>query len=96
MRASTALRPDVPSFGYATFLSINAASIWGGIFPYLPTVYHTALTTIVFYTVQIAAFWVAFCITMAFTWTYPAFARKVHVLLFSVPLAFGQIGRAHV
>ena len=56
MRAPSALKPDVPSFGYATFLSINATSIWGGIYPYLPAFCQTSLTTIVFYTVQIAAF----------------------------------------
>ena len=47
----------MPSFGYATFLSVNATSIWGGIYPYLPDFCQTSLTTIVFYTVQIAAFW---------------------------------------
>ncbi len=59
MRARSALKPDVPSFGYATFLSINATSIWGGIYPYLPAFCQTSLTTIVFYTVQIAVFWLA-------------------------------------
>ena len=61
MRAPSALKPDVPRFGYATFLSINATSIWGGIYPYLPAFCQTSLTTIVFYTVQIAVFWLAFC-----------------------------------
>lgn len=91
MRAPTALRPDVPSFGYAAFLSINATSIWGGIFPYLSAPCQTSLTTIVFYTVQIASFWAAFCVCMAVTWARPAFARRAHVLAFSVPLAFGPL-----
>ena len=91
MRVSTALRPDVPSFGYATFLSINSTSIWGGIFPYLPAPCQTPVTTIVFYTVQIAAFWIAFCAAMGVTWVRPGLSRGSHVLLFSVPLAFGPL-----
>lgn len=91
MRAPSALKPDVPSFGYATFLSINATSIWGGIYPYLPAFCQTSLTTIVFYTVQIAAFWLAFCAAMAFTWARPGFSRGAHVLAFSMPLAFGPL-----
>lgn len=91
MRAPSALKPDVPSFGYATFLSINATSIWGGIYPYLPAFCQTSLTTIVFYTVQIAVFWLAFCAAMAFTWARPGLSRGAHVLAFSAPLAFGPL-----
>ena len=32
----SALRPDVASLGYGLFLAINAASVWGGSFPFLP------------------------------------------------------------
>lgn len=91
MRSASAVRPDVPSFGYATFLSINATSIWGGIFPYLPSSCQTSLTTIVFYTVQIAVFWLAFCTAMALTWKRPGLAKRAHVLAFSLPLAFGPL-----
>lgn len=91
MHAPTALKPDVPSFGYATFLSINATSIWGGIYPYLPAACQTSVTTIVFYTVQIAVFWLAFCAAMAFTWARPSFARGAHVLAFSAPFALGPL-----
>ena len=87
MRAPSALKPDVPSFGYATFLSINATSIWGGIYPYLPAFCQTSLTTIVFYTVQIAVFWLAFCAAMAFTWARPGLSRGAHVLAVAAPLA---------
>ncbi len=91
MHSPAALKPDVPSFGYATFLSINATSIWGGIFPYLPASCQTSLTTIVFYTVQIAAFWFAFVLAMAVTWKKPDWAKRAHVLAFSLPLAFGPL-----
>ena len=49
MGFASALKPDVPSFGYATLLSINAASIWGGVYPYLPELYRSADVTALFY-----------------------------------------------
>ena len=30
------LKPNVSSLGYALFLAINAAGVWGGLFPLLP------------------------------------------------------------
>ena len=30
------LKPNVTSLGYALFLAINAAGVWGGVFPFLP------------------------------------------------------------
>ena len=33
------LRPNVASLGYGLFLAINAASVWGGVFPFLPLGY---------------------------------------------------------
>ncbi|WP_261433758.1 helix-turn-helix transcriptional regulator [Berryella wangjianweii] len=37
MRAyASVLRPSVAILGYALFLAINAASVWGGVFPFIP------------------------------------------------------------
>ena len=30
------LTPNLESIGYALFLAINAAGVWGGVFPFLP------------------------------------------------------------
>mgnify|MGYP005786782691 CR=1 FL=1 len=34
-------RPNVASLGYALFLAINAAGVWGGVFPFLPLDFQT-------------------------------------------------------
>ena len=86
-----ALRPDVPSFGYATVLSINAASIWGGVYPYLPDLYRSADVTALFYLVQMVAFLLMFCAAGAMTWRSSRWARKVHVAAFSAPLMTGPL-----
>ena len=31
-----AFAPNAASMGYALFLAINAAGVWGGVFPFLP------------------------------------------------------------
>ena len=36
-----ALRPNVTALGYALFLAINAAGVWGGVFPFLPLDFQT-------------------------------------------------------
>ena len=93
MRAPSALKPDVPSFGYAdVYLSIEtrrpsaAAST--------PTCLRSArrrsppsYSTRCRY----AVFWLAFCAAMAFTWARPGLSRGAHVLAFSAPLAFGPL-----
>ncbi len=91
MGFASALRPDVPSFGYATVLSINAASIWGGVYPYLPDLYRSADVTALFYLVQMVAFLLMFCAAGAMTWRSSRWARKVHVAAFSAPLMTGPL-----
>lgn len=35
------LKPNITSLGYALFLAISAAGIWGGVFPFLPMEFQT-------------------------------------------------------
>lgn len=91
MRIAVALKPDVPSFGYAAYLSINATSIWGGIFPYLSDAARTPELTLVFYTVQLAAFLAAFCAMMGAVWARPQLARGAHVLACGLAMGVGSL-----
>ena len=34
-------KPNTASLGYALFLAINAAGVWGGVFPFLPMNFQT-------------------------------------------------------
>ena len=42
----------VSSWGYACFLTVNATSTWGGIFPFLPLEFQTAEVTLTFFLAQ--------------------------------------------
>ena len=56
------LIPNVASLGYALFLAINAAGVWGGVFPFLPLEFQTR--TIVF--------WFFFAQSVVFSLSYVA------------------------
>ncbi len=59
------LTPNVASLGYALFLAINAAGVWGGVFPFLPLEFQTHTIVFWFFLTQSAAFslsYVASCI----------------------------------
>ena len=91
MKRLRALKPDVPSFGYATVLSMNATSIWGGVFPYLPAEYQTELTTIGFYILPLLAFSLSFVGWMGLAWLRPAATGSRRVLPFALPLCVGPL-----
>ena len=38
------LKPNTASMGYALFLAINAAGVWGGVFPFLPMDFRITVT----------------------------------------------------
>lgn len=49
-------RPNVENFGFAVFLSLNASTSWGGVYPYLPAAVQTEVSTILYYSLQLAFF----------------------------------------
>ena len=65
------LVPNVTSLGYALFLAINAAGVWGGVFPFLPMEFQTH--TIVF--------WFFFTQSIVFSLSYAASCKigRAHV-----------------
>lgn len=52
------------SWGYACFLTVNATSVWGGIFPFLPLEFQTVEVTLTFFLTQAVAFGGAFLASM--------------------------------
>lgn len=57
--------PNVASLGYALFLAINAAGVWGGVFPFLPFEFQTHVIVFWFFLTQSVTFslsYVASCI----------------------------------
>lgn len=49
-------KPNLTAFGYALFLAINAASVWGGVFPFLPPSFQTGRLVYSFFLAQAVAY----------------------------------------
>lgn len=77
----TLLKPHVSSIGYAIFLVINAAQIWGGIFPFLPKDFQTDEVTLTFYLSQTLSFCAAFIASTLGSYYFPKQARRMLVTL---------------
>lgn len=63
------LVPNVASLGYALFLAINAAGVWGGVFPFLPIEFQTRTIIFWFFLMQSLVFsasYAASCIGVYF------------------------------
>lgn len=59
------------SWGYACFLTVNATSVWGGIFPFLPLEFQTVEVTLTFFLTQAVAFGGAFLASMLDRISFP-------------------------
>lgn len=79
--AQTAARAHVSSWGYACFLTVNATSIWGGVFPFLPLEFQTAEITLTFFLAQAFSFGGAFVASTFGSYYFPSGARRMLVSL---------------
>lgn len=91
MNFAELLKPNVLNFGFAVILSINAASVWGGVFPYFPVDAQTSLSTVSFYLVQLAAMAATYLAGLAIGWHNPRTMSRIGVLACSLPLAAGSL-----
>lgn len=80
----------VSSWGYACFLTVNATSTWGGIFPFLPLEFQTAEVTLTFFLAQALAFGGAFVASMFGAYYFPREARRMLVSLSAILLFLGS------
>lgn len=83
------LRPNVASLGYGLFLAINAASVWGGVFPFLPLSFQTSAVMLWFFAAESVAFTATFLASAAGTWFFPAETRRFMVKAVAVPYMGG-------
>lgn len=84
------LKPNVSSFGYALFLTINATSIWGGVFPFLPMEFQTPQVTILFFLAQSVSFWGTFLVSMIGSYFFPKATRRMLVFASATPIFVGS------
>ena len=78
------------SWGYACFLTVNATSVWGGIFPFLPLEFQTIEVTLTFFLAQAVALGGAFVASMWGSYYFPHGARRMLVSLSAILLFLGS------
>ncbi|MEG1841056.1 MAG: LuxR family transcriptional regulator, partial [Raoultibacter sp.] len=83
------LTPNVASLGYALFLAINAAWVWGGVFPFLPMEFQTPQIIFQFFLAQSLVFAVSYFVSVAGVYFIPGPTRRFLVLTASIPYFIG-------
>ncbi|MEG1830509.1 MAG: helix-turn-helix transcriptional regulator [Raoultibacter sp.] len=83
------LTPNVASLGYALFLAINAAGVWGGVFPFLPMEFQTPQIIFQFFLAQSLVFAVSYFVSVAGVYFIPGPTRRFLVLTASIPYFIG-------
>lgn len=89
MNTVSILKPNVTSIGYALFLAINAAGIWGGVFPFLPLEFQTPEIVFWFFSAQSLVFSLSYFASALGVYFFPGPTRRFLVILTSVPYFLG-------
>lgn len=83
------LRPNRAVMGYALFLAINAASVWGGTFPFLPISFQTHEVMLGFFLAQSLVFTATYLASTVGAYFFPQRARNFLVKLTVAPYFLG-------
>ncbi|WP_139652171.1 helix-turn-helix domain-containing protein [Raoultibacter phocaeensis] len=83
------LKPNVTSLGYALFLAINAAGVWGGVFPFLPMEFQTPAIVFNFFLAQSLVFSLSYFASALGVYFFPGPTRRFLVAAASVPYFLG-------
>lgn len=82
-------RPNVASLGYALFLAINAAGVWGGVFPFLPLDFQTSEIIFWFFLTQSLVFSLCYFASAVGVYFLPGPTRRFLVRLAGIPYLLG-------
>ncbi|MEQ3362074.1 helix-turn-helix transcriptional regulator [Raoultibacter massiliensis] len=83
------LKPNVSSLGYALFLAINAAGVWGGVFPFLPMEFQTQEIVFGFFLAQSLVVSLSYFASALGVYFFPGPTRRFLVVAASVPYFLG-------
>lgn len=81
--------PNVASLGYALFLAVNAAGVWGGVFPFLPAGFQTHDVMLGFFLAQSIVLSLAYLASAVGVYCFPGPTRTFLVGLAAAPYALG-------
>ena len=82
-------KPNTASLGYALFLAINAAGVWGGVFPFLPMNFQTPEVMFWFFLMQSLVFSLCYLASAVGVYYFPGPTRRFMVMLASAPYLLG-------
>ena len=83
------LKPNVTSLGYALFLAINAAGVWGGVFPFLPMEFQTQEIIFGFFLAQSLVVSLSYFASALGVYFFPGPTRRFLVVAASFPYFLG-------
>lgn len=82
-------KPNTASLGYALLLAINAAGVWGGVFPFLPMNFQTPEVMFWFFLMQSLVFSLCYLASAVGVYYFPGPTRRFMVMLASAPYLLG-------
>ena len=77
MGLSQLAQPFSALCGFALFLVVNATSVWGGVFPFLPAEFQTMGVTVSFFVAQTIASALSFALVVVCSFLAPGVVRRV-------------------
>ncbi|MBR5259565.1 MAG: helix-turn-helix transcriptional regulator [Eggerthellaceae bacterium] len=83
-------KTNISALGYALFLTVNATSIWGGVFPFLPIEFQTPEVTLSFFLAQLIALCATLVLAMALSYRHPSFLKQSLAAATSLPVTIGS------
>ena len=84
-----AFKPNTTLFGYASFLAVNAAGAWGGVFPFLPMKLQEPHMLFWFFFAESLVFAACFFLSVVGSYHVPGPTRLFIVRLSAVPYLLG-------
>lgn len=89
MRLISLFRPDLATMGYGLFLAVNAAGVWGGVFPFLPFGFQTPQIIFWFFLAQASVYSVSYFASAVGSYWLPGPTRRFLVVLAAIPYFLG-------
>lgn len=86
----TLANPGVAGWGFALFLAVNAVSVWGGVFPFLPMEFQTGLVTLSFYAAQAGAATLMYAACFVASYVSPVVTGRVLPFFAAPPMVVGS------
>lgn len=85
------LKPDLAVMGYGLFLAMNAAGVWGGVFPFLPFKHQTPQIVFWFFLAQTLVFSACYFASAVGSYFLPGPTRRFLVVLAALPYFLGWV-----